>query len=161
MEVLHPVRGSARGGVRRAVVVAALLALGCEADVPLELRPDSILRTSLGLSDRDAVHRVRVAAVGTAEVAEPARVSAEPGAWVSFQGGDARGHVVRFDTLALAPAAVAWLRDTDQVESPPLLTTDARWVVSFQDAPEGDYPFVVEGSGRTGRGRIEIRSGGD
>lgn len=144
-----------------ALAGAVWASAGCDdALPPLELRPDSILRASLGLTDRDAVHRVQVRSRGGVEIAEPSRVAVEPGQWVSFQGGDARGHVVRFDTLALAPEARAWLRASDQLESPPLLTPASRWIVSFRDAPPGDYPFVIEGSGETGTGRIELRIGG-
>jgi plastocyanin len=148
--------------VRAAILAAVVLLLpGCRADAPADLQPDSILRSALGLTDRDVVHRVQVRSRGTREIAEPSRVTAEPGTWVSFQGGDARGHVVRFDTTAISATGVDWLRVTDQIESPPLLTPASRWVVSFLDAPEGFYPFVVEGGGETGSGGIEIRKGGD
>jgi hypothetical protein len=147
--------------VRAAPLVAALLGVtlgACEPEVPMELRPDGVLRASLGLTDRDAVHIIQVRGRGVAEVAEPEHLQIGPGAWVSFQGGDTRGHVVRFDTLALGPAALDWLRQTDQVESPPLLTPASRWVVSFEGAPEGVYPFAVEGSGELGFGRIELQT---
>lgn len=140
-------------------IVSVCVALGaCDPDVPVELQPDGVLRASLGLTDRDVVHMIQLRGRGVAEVAEPGELQAEPGSWVSFQGGDARGHVVRFDTLALTPAALAWVRETDQVESPPLLTPASRWVVSFEGAPEGAYPFAVEGSGELGSGRIELRT---
>jgi plastocyanin len=143
--------------VRSALAIATLLAVAaCGADVPPELQPDSILRVSLGLSDRDVVHRVRVLARGTAEVAVPAQLSVRPGSWVQFQGGDARGHVVRFDTLTLSDTARVWLRATDQLASPPLLTSASRWVVSFEDAPPGMYPFEVVGSGETGQGWVDV-----
>jgi hypothetical protein len=141
-------------------LLAAALGACQGADAPPELRPDSLLRVSLGLTDRDVVHFVQVRGRGASEVSEPERLAIQPGEWVSFQGGDARGHVVRFDTLAIVGAARVWLRETDQVESPPLLTPVARWVVSFRDAPVGTYPFVVEGGGVTGTGRIELMNGG-
>ncbi|NNK61832.1 MAG: hypothetical protein HKO98_01380 [Gemmatimonadetes bacterium] len=143
--------------MRAVLAIAAIVAAAaCGTDVPPELQPDSILRVSLGLSDRDVVHRVRVLARGTAEVAVPAQLSVSPGAWVQFQGGDARGHVVRFDTLTLADTARAWLRATRQTASPPLLTSASRWVVSFEDAPVGLYPFEVVGTGETGEGWVDV-----
>jgi hypothetical protein len=154
-------RGDVGRGVRIAPLVIALLGVtlgACEPEVPVELRPDGVLRASLGLTDRDVVHIIQVRGRGVAEIAEPDDLRIQPGAWVSFQGGDTRGHVVRFDTLALAPAALDWVRQTDQVESPPLLTPASRWVVSFAGAPEGVYPFAVEGSGELGFGRIELRT---
>ena len=157
MALLHSVRGGQRRGLRRVLTAAAIVALGaCQADVPLELQPDSILRVSLGLSERDVVHRVSVLARGTAEVAVPAQTTLGVGAWVQFQGGDERGHVVRFDTLTLADSARTWLRETEQVQSPPLLTSSSRWVVSFEGAPTGLYPFVVIGTGETGEGWIDV-----
>lgn len=169
MAVLHSVwgdveltGGAARTSWLRACVagLAILVAGACEPDVPIELRPDGVLRASLGLTDRDAVHIVQLRGRGVAEVAEPDELRIGPGAWVSFQGGDTRGHVVRFDTAALSPAARQWVRETDQIESPPLLTPASRWVISFDGAPEGIYPFAVEGSGAPGFGRIELRGEG-
>lgn len=153
-------RGNVGRGVKKALLVIALFGAGlaaCEPEVPVELRPDGVLRASLGLTDRDVVHIIQLRGRGVAEIAEPSELPIEEGAWVSFQGGDTRGHVVRFDTLALAPAVLDWVRQTDQIESPPLLTPASRWVVSFAGAPVGAYPFVVEGSGELGSGRIEIR----
>lgn len=138
----------------------ALALVACRSEAPPELQPDPALRAALGLDEHDAVHVVQVRARGVDEIAEPSRVTLEAGAWVSFRGGDARGHVVRFDTLALGPAARAWIRERDQIESPPLLTPASRWVVSFEEAPAGEYPFVVEGGGVTGGGQIEVRTGG-
>lgn len=144
--------------------LSALLALSgvlaaCERDAPLELQPDQALRDLLGLDSRDWVHPVQLRGRGSDEVAEPARTVVESGHWVDFRGGDARGHVVRFDTLALSAEARRWIRDTDQVESPPLLTPASRWVVSFEEAPAGSYPFAVEGSGAPGAGLIEVSTG--
>lgn len=139
-------------------VTTALAA--CRSEAPPELQPDPALRAALGLDEHDVVHVVQVRGRGVDEVAEPASVTVAPGEWISFRGGDARGHVVRFDTLALGPDARVWLRERDQVESPPLLTPASRWVVSFLEAPPGGYPFVVEGGGATGGGRIDVRTGG-
>lgn len=151
--------------MRRLALAAGLAAAAtalsaCRSEAPPELQPDPALRAALGLDEHDVVHVVQVRGRGVDEVAEPDRITVAPGEWVSFRGGDARGHVVRFDTLALGVDARAWLRDRDQLESPPLLTPLSRWVVSFQEAPPGGYPFVVEGGGATGGGRIDVRTGG-
>ncbi len=123
--------------------------------MPAELRPDDVLRESLGLTDRDAVHVVFVRVRGVSEVAEPEIVETRRDAWVSFQGADTRGHVVRFDTLEMRADALEWLRESDQLVSPPLLTPASRWVVSFEGAPDASYPFAIEGSGELGYGLIE------
>ena len=143
------------------VLLLTCVAVGCEQDAPPELQPDVVLRETLGLDSRDWVHPVQLRVRGSAEVAEPARLRIRPGHWVEFRGGDARGHWVRFDTLTLADEARAWLRDTDQVESPPLLTPASRWVVSFAEAPAGYYAYEVEGSGQAGAGHIQVVTGGD
>ncbi len=163
MAVLHSMRGNVGRGVKTAPFVIALFGVAlvaCEPEVPVELRPDGVLRASLGLTDRDAVHIIQLRGRGVAEISEPSELAIEAGAWVSFQGGDTRGHVVRFDTLALSATALDWVKQTDQIESPPLLTPASRWVVSFAGAPVGVYPFAVEGSGELGFGRIEIRGEG-
>lgn len=162
MAVLHPVRDDPRRRVRSRFIAALALAgvlAGCDRDAPLELQPDLVLRELLGLDSRDAVHVVQLRGRGSAEVAEPARMTIEQGHWIDFRGGDARGHVVRFDTLALGAEARRWIREADQVESPPLLTPASRWVVSFEEAPAGSYPFEVEGGGTTGTGQIEVAKG--
>ncbi len=146
--------------MRWVVACAVLVGGGCGRDeVPLELQPDSLLMTSLGLTARDVVHRVQVRSRGAAEVAEPERTRVGRDDWVSFQGGDARGHTVRFDSARMDAPARAWLRDTDQVESPPLFTPASRWVVSFRNAPAGAYPYLVEGGGTPGSGWIELQPG--
>lgn len=133
--------------------------MGCNQDAPPGLQPDPALREALGLDARDWVHPIQLRVRGSDEVAEPVRTRVEAGHWVDFRGGDARGHLVRFDTTALAEEARAWLRSTDQVESPPLLTPASRWVVSFDEAPAGVYPFEVEGSARSGTGFIQVDPG--
>lgn len=150
-----------RAGVSGVLLLALVATVGgCERDAPLELQPDPALRELLGLDSRDAVHVVQLRGRGNDEVAEPVRTVIAPGDWVDFRGGDARGHVVRFDTLALAPEARTWIREAEQVESPPLVSPASRWVLSFEEAPDGVYPFEVEGSGAPGAGQIEVSTGG-
>lgn len=142
------------------LVIVALAPAGCGRDAPPEFQPDAALREALGLDSRDWVHSIDLRVRGSAEVATPARIRIQPGHWVDFRGGDARGHVVHFDTTTLADEARRWLRTTDQVEGPPLLSPASRWVVSFDEAPAGVYPFTVEGSGQTGTGVIQVTEGG-
>ncbi len=85
---------------------------------------------------------------------EPETVRVRVGDVVIFTAGDARMHAVAFERDRLAPAAVAFLEQTGQLRSPPLLTTDARWVVSFEGAPPGRYPFVDTSQGA--RGVVEV-----
>jgi len=141
------------------LVCAGLVALvdaGCrEGGVPVEFLPDSVLRSELGLTDADEVHRIRISG-GEAEVLEPAEAEIPAGAWVEFVTTDWRVHVIRFETDSLGAEARGFLERTDQAGSPPLVDRDARFVVSFADAPAGRYPFVAEGNGSPTRGVVVV-----
>lgn len=139
------------------MVAVILLTAACGADsVPPELQPDSVLVRELGLTEDDRVHTVLVTA-DTREVASPDSVAVDPGAWVEFVAGDWRVHEVRFEVDSLPAAARAFLESTDQAASPPLLDRGARFLVSFEEAPAGAYPFVVEGNLPAARGVVLVR----
>jgi len=138
-------------------VVGAIALSTCQKPDP-EHVPDALLQRELGLTDRDRVHTVRVTGGGT-EVADPALDSVPVGAWVQFVSDDWLVHEVAFEVDSLAPAARAFLEESQQLESPPLLQKDARFVVSFGGAPPGRYPYRMEGNGRDGRGVIVLVDG--
>lgn len=133
-----------------------LLLGGCRPEVPPELRPDEVLRAELGLTDDDEVHRVHLMGEDV-EVVTPVETSVPPRAWVEFVTTDWRVHEVRFEADSLSPEAHRFLAESDQLESPPLVDRGARFVVSFHDAPEGRYPFLVEGNRAPGRGVVVVR----
>lgn len=134
----------------------ALVALGCRGEPPPPaFPPDSVLRTELGLTDADEVHRVAITG-GEREILDPVEIRVPVGAWVEFVTMDWRVHQVRFAMDSLDAVRRAFLRDTDQVDSPPLVDRDARFVVSFSGAPEGRYPFVAEGNGAPTRGVVVV-----
>ena len=60
---------------------------------------------------------------------------------VRFISSDAGSHAIAFDGDAMSPDARAFLERTGQLRSPPLLAAESRWVMSFEGAPPGDYPF--------------------
>ncbi len=134
----------------------AILVAGCEPRVPEELQPDSVLRERLGLTEDDEVHRVVLVSTDREE-ARPDSTTVPPGAWVEFVTGDWRIHEVRFELDSLAPEAADFLRSSGQVSSPPLLHRDARFVVSFEEAPVARYPYLVEGNLAAGRGVVIVR----
>lgn len=138
-----------------ALAVAAASISGCERGVPAELQPDEVLRSELGLGDDDEVHRV-VLTGGAGERVDPVETVVPPGAWVEFVSGDFRIREVHFLTEEMAAEAVRFLELTDQLDSPPLVDRDARFVVSFSDAPSGRYPFRVEGETTPGRGVVRV-----
>jgi len=114
-----------------------------------------VLRAELGLTDADRVHRV-VLSGGSTESADPPALDVLEGDWVEFVSSDWRVHEVRFELDSLSVAAGQFLGESDQVASPPLLEPDARFVLSFAGAPEGRYPYVVEGNGSAVRGVVVV-----
>lgn len=163
MALLHLVRDRDRA-LRRAGrriliyagVVGSATAAACRGEPPPpEFPPDSVLRTELGLTDADEVHRVTIRG-GDREVLDPAEVRVPTGAWVEFVTADWRMHRIRFASDSLDAERLAFLVGTDQVDSPPLVDRDARFVVSFSEAPEGRYPFVAEGNGAPAHGVVVV-----
>lgn len=127
-------------------------ALGCgRAETPesralLELAGDTI-ELERGASIADIL--VRSAATASA-VFEPDTVTIRQGDVVRFITADRHPHAISFDPAGLAPATAAFLRQTDQLRSPPLIAEGASWIVSFQGAPPGVYPFVDLSQDRRG-----------
>jgi plastocyanin len=144
--------------VQRAALVLSALAIlgsGCRrADETL--RPDTLLRDSLGLGDDDRVHRVGLGSADNQEVIQPPQVTVQPGDYVEFVTQDRRVHALAFTLEGLSPAAAEFLVGTGQQSSPPLVESGTRFVVSFEAAPLGTYPYVVRGNGAEGRGTIVV-----
>jgi plastocyanin len=138
---------------------ALLLVLGaaCGRSVPPADRPDEVLRTQLGLTDKDEVHRVTLTG-GNTEVLDPVQTTVPVGAWVEFVTGDGRVHQVSFEADSLGAEARAFLERTDQMASPPLVNEGQRFVVSFHDAPQGRYPFRAEGNGGPTHGVVVVHA---
>ena len=149
-----------RGALHQRPFLLALLiaAAGSSCQVDPELQPDEVLRSELGLTDRDEVHRVVITG-GDVELAAPRATTIQPGAYLEFVTGDWFVHEIIFELDSLPPDARAFLESTDQVASPPLLRLDSRYVVSFEGCPPGRYPFVLEGSGAAGRGVVVVEVG--
>jgi hypothetical protein len=105
------------------------------------------------------VHVIRIDGAGGSDRAAPGRVAIRPGEYVSFTTVDGRLHHVRFDTSVTAPEVTRWLVEGGQVESPPLINSDSRWIVAFADAPPGVYPFRLEGNGSPGGGVVQVTEG--
>lgn len=136
-----------------ALVVASA---GCEERDP-ELVPDEVLQTELGLTPDDRVHTVRIS-TGTAERADPASVTVEPGDYVQFLSADHFVHEIAFVLDSLSGPARAFLERTRQSASPPLLEIDARYVMSFVGAPEGRYPYYLAGNRAGGTGVVVVEA---
>lgn len=139
-----------------AVMLLVSAACARDAPPPPANRPDSLLRTELGLTDRDEVHRVTLTG-GTAEVLDPVETTLTGGAWVEFVTTDGRVHEVHFEADSLKGDALAFMKGTDQMSSPPLVNKGERFVVSFRNAPAGRYPFRVEGNEDPAHGVVVVK----
>lgn len=159
MAFLHRLRDRGRGLTVRAlgVLLVTLAGAACERGVPPELQPDQVLRAELGLGDDDEVHTI-VLTGGDAERADPEETTVPPGAWVQFVSGDFRLHEVHFDVEGMQAGQAAFIAETDQRDSPPMVDRDARFVVSFEGAPPGRYPFVLQGSTAPARGVVVVEA---
>ena len=140
-----------------AVGAAVLLAVACQEPPDSRLQPDDLLRAELGLTASDRVYRIRLSGNGI-ERADPMLVSIEPGAYVEFVTTDWLVHEILFEADSLDAEQRAFLEGTDQLESPPLIERDERYVLSFLRAPAGRYVYRLEGNGRPGRGVIVVAS---
>jgi plastocyanin len=139
-------------------LVAGLLATGCSDPDP-ELVPDDRLRAELGLTGDDRVHTITVEA-GTAEEATPDSLEVLVGDLVQFVSGDWMVHEVRFETDALRAPTRTFLEGSGQLASPPLLQRDARFVLTFDEAPPGRYPYRLTGNRAEGAGVIVVKAPG-
>lgn len=139
-----------------AVLLLCVVSVACGPNVPPDLQPDAVLRAELGLTDEDEVHSVRISGAER-ELVVPREVFLSRAAWVQFVSGDWRVHEVRFEVDSLTADAADFLGSTDQIASPPLIERDARFVVSFHEAPAGRYPFTVEGNTRSVSGVVVVQ----
>lgn len=136
-----------------------LAVTACEPPPVADLQPDAVLRAELGLSASDRVHGVRIAG-GDVERADPHLLAVESGAYVEFVTTDWLIHEVIFEVDSLSAEQRAFLERTDQLASPPLIERDGRYVLSFEGAPPGRYPYRLEGNGRPGAGAIVVTASG-
>jgi plastocyanin len=137
------------------LLLLVVLGSGCKRP-DASLQPDALLRDSLGLAEQDRVHRVRLSSPENRETIEPNSVEVRPGDYVEFMTTDRRVHAISFLLDSLPAGAADFLRGTGQESSPPLLEPDARFLVTFEGAPLGRYPFLVAGNGAEARGAITV-----
>jgi plastocyanin len=121
-----------------------------------ETGPDVELREALGLESDEELHRIVLGGQGRREHLVPTRLEIPQGAIVEIVTVDRRVHTVTFLRDSLSSEAAAFLTETNQMQSPPLLEQGSRFVISFRGAPPGRYPFVSEGHGGTASGIIVV-----
>lgn len=101
------------------------------------------------------IHEVRVAAARDRDAFEPDSLTVRTGDVVRFVAGDALTHALTFDMSQLDSAVLEFLHRSQQLASPPLLSSGSAWIVSLEGAPPGDYPFTCRQHGNGGLLRVE------
>jgi hypothetical protein len=144
------------GGLRHRLTVAAVLLALVGCDAPAHLQPGPVLRDSLGLTSRDRVHTITLTERAGRSYIAPASVEVRVGDWIDMRSGDGFVRTVRFELDSLAAEARAWVGAEGIEASPPLLARGARWVLLFDEAPTGRYPFRVEGPAEPARGVLVV-----
>jgi hypothetical protein len=113
-----------------------------------------------GLQEGDRVHVLSLRFGATGEVVEPDSVVVRAGDWVDFELGDGSPRLVAFALDSMAPENRRFLEEAGARSSPPLVAAGSHWVVSFQEAPPGPYPFLVQGARADVRGVIFVAGPG-
>jgi hypothetical protein len=141
---------------RRAAVAMFLLASGaCGTDFPPPSDPE--LAEALGLPHRTPIYRFDLADRQGAVGLFPAEWEISEGGVVQFVTRDPRVYSIHFDRAAMSAEAWQFMEASGQESSPPLTREGARFVLSFENAPPGAYPFRVEGQSEAARGEIRVR----
>jgi len=159
------VRRRARGpgkerlpGAPVSLLLLLLAGVSCGGDPPpppFDL--DAGLREELGIAAGVPIHRITLGGRGSRDRVVPLRTEARPGDVLHILSADRRIQTFRFLAEGAPEGAMAFLERTGQVGSPPLADVASAWIVSLEGAPEGEYPFLVEGHGDPVRGVVDIR----
>lgn len=143
----------------RGTMLAGLVLLpGCLGDPPPPpVDIDAPLRAELGIDPGVPIHRITLGGRGSQDHVVPLRVEGSPGDVLHVLSADRRIQTFSFVDAALSPEALEFLETTGQMGSPPLTDVGSAWVLSFEGAPDGEYPFVVRGHGEPVQGMVDIR----
>lgn len=137
-------------------LLAALGACAGDRGEPAADDPGRELRRLLDLDPGRNVHTVTLGGHGEREHVVPPRVRVARDDVVQFVAVDGRIHTVTFLADSVAPEAARFLERTGQIRSPPLLDRDARFVLTFEGAPAGAYPYLSRGPGGEARGEVVV-----
>lgn len=113
---------------------------------------------ALGLSSGAELHQVTLGGRGSEEHAVPTIIQALPGDAVEFRTVDHRVHTLMFLPDSLSTTVRGYLETTGQMGSPPLVSRGSRFIVRFDDAPQGRYPFESKGHGGVAKGVVVVGS---
>jgi plastocyanin len=127
------------------LTIMVALNSGCEAEAARE-----------AFVGAPTVHTVTLGGRGTDEHVVPPRLVVRRGDIVQFTTVDRRIHTITFLLDELSEGGRAFLEETKQTRSPPLLERGTTFAVAFRDAPLGFYPFLSEAHGAAVRGVIVV-----
>jgi len=88
---------------------------------------------------------------------EPADIDIAVGDMVRFRVGGRGPHALVFEPDSSAAAIREFLDRTGQMRSAPLIEPGVAWILTFEGAPPGEYPFRCLTHGE--RGRIVVAPG--
>ena len=113
--------------------------------VSFELNGDTIT-----LEPGGEILDVEMRAPGGRGAFQPGEIQASTGDVVRFTAVDGHTHAIVFEPDSTAPAQAAFLEQSNQMRSPPLLGPGARWIISLEAAPAGTLRFRCLAHGERG-----------
>jgi len=131
---------------------------GCEAELPAPPPTDPDLRAELGIDDDVVIHRVDLTGREDEVRVVPRETVARPGDVVQVVALDHRVYLIAFAAAELGAAQAEFLRSTGQDSPAPLVERGSRLVLTFEDAPPGNYGFRVETAGLSAPGVIRVEA---
>jgi hypothetical protein len=140
-----------------AFLLLGLVLAGCLREPAPPTDPE--LAESLGIDPRTPVHRVDLVDREGRITLFPPILRVEEGHLVQFVTRDRRAYSVRFLRGEVSQEGWRFLEGRTQSASPPLVSEGDRFVVTFEGAPAGSYPFEVVGQGQEARGEIVVGGG--
>lgn len=109
-----------------------------------------------GTSGGPGRHEITLGGHGAEEHVVPPNIAVRSGSEVHFVTADNRVHTVHFQLQDMAEPARQFIQATAQLSSPPLISRGTRYVVSFEGAPRGFYPFTVRAHGKPVNGAVVV-----
>ncbi|HSM06556.1 MAG TPA: hypothetical protein VK858_18175 [Longimicrobiales bacterium] len=142
-------RGAVRG-LRRLPLLAlaalsTLASAACEEPEPEGPPLDPLLRDSLPDAEGIGLRIVEIGFGSRGEELVPDSLEIRVGDRVDFRTLDGSPRVARFRVMGLDEDQYRFLTDGSGLMSPPLVAAGSHWIVHFERAPAGRYPFEVEG----------------
>ncbi len=115
-----------------------------------------VLESVPGLEPDDRVHVLSLSFGPSGDAVAPDSLLIESGDWVDFRTEDGSPRLVTFFPDSTPSPRRTFLQEAGFLASPPLVAPGSHWVVSFQEAPAGAYPFSIQGGRDTARGVVHV-----